>query len=124
MANGTMKMERRTMSKKRKLKRISVSSKRQISIPKEFHDHLNISDEVTVELVGDHLVITPIRESMADFSDEILADLVKEGYVGEQLILEFKRRKSQIGPAIEMLVNETSKTETTSIDELFGDPDE
>jgi AbrB family looped-hinge helix DNA binding protein len=114
-----------TMPRPKKVKRISVSKKRQISIPKEFHDLLNIREEVTLELHGNHLVLKPIHESFEDFSEEILADLVAEGYSGSELIKEFRHRKGQIGNAVDSLISETkAKGKKTTIDELFGDDSE
>ncbi len=115
-------MERVTMSRPKKVKRVSVSSKRQISIPKEFHEVLNIGEEVTLELHGNYIVLKPTRENSEDFSENILADLVAEGYSGDELLVEFKHRKGQIGSAVESLVAETkSKGRRTTIDDLFGE---
>lgn len=111
-----------TMARPKKIKRISVSSKRQISIPKEFYELLNIGEEVTMELYGNHLVLKPIRETFDDFSNEILEDLIAEGYSGEELLQEFKHRKGQIGNAVESLISETMiKGKKATIDDLFGD---
>ncbi len=121
-------LERTHMSNPRgpkKVKRISVSSKRQISIPKEFYEQLQIGEEVSVELYGNHLLVRPIHENFDDFSEEILADLVEEGYSGIQLITEFKNRKSQIKSAVSSLITETKISgKRTTIDELFGDDDD
>lgn len=113
-------LKRVTMPKRpKKVKRIAVSSKRQISIPKEFYDHLNIGEEVTVELYGNQLILKPIRQTFDDFSEDILGDLIREGYQGEDLMVEFKHRKSQIGNAVEQLIAETkSLGEKTTIDDL------
>ncbi|MBT2615504.1 hypothetical protein J7I96_08590 [Bacillus sp. ISL-78] len=109
----------------RKVKRISVSSKRQISIPKEFYEKLNIGDEVNLELYGNQLVIKPIHEGFEDFSEEILADLVAEGYVGSDLIAEFKNRKGKIGMAVDSLIAETiANGKPTTIDNLFGEDED
>ncbi|XJZ26125.1 AbrB/MazE/SpoVT family DNA-binding domain-containing protein [Bacillota bacterium Lsc_1132] len=128
MVIAEKKMERLPMSKSRrskKSKRVSVSSKRQISIPKEFYDQLNIGEEVTIELHGNHLLLKPIRENFDDFSEEILGDLIAEGYTGEDLMMEFKHRKAQIADAVESLIEDTLKNgKKTSFDELFGDEDE
>jgi bifunctional DNA-binding transcriptional regulator/antitoxin component of YhaV-PrlF toxin-antitoxin module len=114
-----------TMPRARKMKRISVSSKRQISIPKEFHEMLNIGEEVTIELHGDHLVVKPIRENFDDFSERILEDLVAEGYSGEDLLQEFKNRKEQIGNAVNSLISETrAKGKKMTINDLFGEDSE
>ncbi|WP_237562772.1 AbrB/MazE/SpoVT family DNA-binding domain-containing protein [Bacillus dakarensis] len=105
-----------------RLKRISVSSKRQISIPKEYYDYLNLKDEVTLELHKNYLVLRPMRESFEDFSEEILADLIAEGYSGEELMTEFRQRKGQIGNAVESLISETlTKGKKTTVDDLFGE---
>ena len=118
-------LERMTMprsNRPRKSKRISVSSKRQISIPKEFYEQLNIGEEVILELHGNHLILKPIRDNFDDFSDEILEDLVAEGYTGNELVAEFKHRKGQIGSAAESLIIETmAKSKRTTVDELFGE---
>ncbi len=114
-----------TMPRARKMKRISVSSKRQISIPKEFHEMLNIGEEVTIELHGDHLVVKPIRENFDDFSERILEDLVVEGYSGEDLLQEFKNRKEQIGNAVNSLISDTrAKGKKMTINDLFGEDNE
>jgi bifunctional DNA-binding transcriptional regulator/antitoxin component of YhaV-PrlF toxin-antitoxin module len=118
-------LRRAAMPRPKKVKRISVSKKRQISIPKEFHDLLNIGEEITLELHGNHLVLKPIHESFEDFSEDILSDLIAEGYNGPELIMEFRNRKGQIGNAVESLISETiSKGKKTTIDDLFGDDSE
>ncbi|WP_251025462.1 MULTISPECIES: AbrB/MazE/SpoVT family DNA-binding domain-containing protein [unclassified Bacillus (in: firmicutes)] len=127
MVMAQKELERMTMPNRRprKVKRISVSSKRQISIPKEFYEKLNIGDEVNLELYGNQLVIKPIHEGFEDFSEEILADLVAEGYVGSDLIAEFKNRKGKIGMAVDSLIAETiANGKPTTIDNLFGEDED
>ena len=127
MVMAEKELERLTMPKSRrpkKVKRIAVSSKRQISIPKEFYEKLNIGEEVSLELHGNYLVIKPIHDGFDDFSEEILADLIDEGYVGMDLMAEFKNRKAQIGYAVDSLITETANTEIVEVDDLFGDDDD
>lgn len=128
MVMNIKELERTSMESpkgSKKVKRISVSSKRQISIPKKFYEELQIGEEVFVELQGDSLIIRPIRKNFDDFSEEILADLVAEGYNGESLIEEFKNRKSQIKSAVDSLIDETKQVgKRTTLDELFGDDDD
>lgn len=120
MVNASIEMEKVKMShSKRKAKRISVSSKRQISIPKEFHEYLNIGEEVLIELVGNQLILKPVRETFGDFSEEILADLIAEGYTGEELMMEFKSRKLQIRPALDRLIEDNVNIKSTTLDDLF-----
>lgn len=112
----------------RKSKRISVSSKRQISIPKEFFDFLEIGDEVMIELTNNELIIKPIQqETTGEFAQYILKDLIKEGYEGENLYNEFTYRQSQIRPALmKMIEEERSKAKHYTLDtleELFKSDD-
>lgn len=127
MVMAMNELERAHMSNPRnpkKVKRISVSSKRQISIPKEFYEQLQIGEEVSIELYGNHLLVRPIHEGFDDFSEDILADLIEEGYSGPQLMAEFKNRKSQIKSAVSSLIKETKDSgKRTTIDDLFGDDD-
>lgn len=125
MVMAQSELERVPMSNPKKVKRIAVSSKRQISIPKEFHDLLNIGEEVILELHGNHLVLKPAHESFDDFSENILQDLVHEGFTGNELVTEFKNRKGQLRNAVESLVEETKASgRRTTIDDLFGEEDD
>jgi bifunctional DNA-binding transcriptional regulator/antitoxin component of YhaV-PrlF toxin-antitoxin module len=125
MVMAQRELERTPMSNPKKVKRISVSSKRQISIPKEFYDLLGIGEEVVLELHGNHMVIKPSRENFDDFSENILEDLVAEGYTGNELLQEFKFRKGQIGNAVDSVIEDAKVNgNRTTIDDLFGDEDE
>src|SRR5699024_10855625 len=73
------------------VKQITVSEKRQMTIPKQFYDKLGIGNELICELHGDEIVLRPIRKE-EDFSEEILKDLVKERFNGQDLIHEFQKR--------------------------------
>src|SRR5581483_9469566 len=99
--------EERTVleNERKKARRVSISKQRQISIPKDFYDALGLENEAMVEYVGNAIVIRPPATEI-DFSKQILEDLVKEGYQGDELVQEFMRRKSNIKPAIQRLVQE------------------
>lgn len=108
-------------------KRISVSSKRQINIPKDFFDTLHIGKEMIAELHGNSIVLKPVKDNYVDFSKEILADIIAEGYTGEDILKEFEFRKAQIPMALEQLVEDAHKNSVKFEDvreELFGDLDE
>lgn len=108
-----------------KPKRISVSSKRQITIPKEFYDDLKISDEVLCQVVDGELLIKPVGEDV-DFSQFILRDLINEGYeAGDELLQEFSYRKSQIKPAIKQMISESRDNKIYSnAEDFFNELDE
>lgn len=108
-----------------KMKRISVSQKRQLTIPKEFYDELDINDEVLCHMVDGGIFIKPIKLE-TDFSQEILSDLIREGYeAGDELIKEFAYRKSQLNPAIHKMIEETRDYKVHSdVDAFFKAIDE
>lgn len=116
-----LEMEKKVM----KPKRISVSSKRQITIPLEFCKTLGIENEVECVMKDDSIIIRPvINLSQDNFADLILEDLIKEGYKGQKLLEEFKKRKAKIKNAIEDVKNEASRVAEdeapyTTIDEVF-----
>ncbi|BAQ10149.1 AbrB/MazE/SpoVT family DNA-binding domain-containing protein [Sporosarcina sp. FSL W7-1349] len=106
-------------------KKIAVSRKRQITIPIDFYEQLEIGDEVICEVVDNSLVIRPISEPQ-DFSEYILRDLINEGYEsGEELLKEFSYRKSQIKPALEQMIAESRDGKVySSPEEFFSELDE
>ncbi len=86
-------------------KRISVSKKRQITIPQKFFDSLNIGEEVECIMTNSEIIIRPVRQE-TEFAEEILKDLVAKGFQGEQLLDEFRKTRSQIRPAIKRMIDE------------------
>lgn len=106
---GNKKMRNYDFERNKK-KRVSISKQRQISIPKEFYDALGLENEAMVEYVGNAIVIRPPATEI-DFSKQILEDLVQEGYEGQELVEEFARRKANIKPAIQRLVQEAKDRE-------------
>ena len=84
---------------KMKPKRISVSSKRQITIPIEYFTALKIDDEVECT--------------------------IEESYEGKELLEKFKERKAKIRPAVKKLIEEADKvaeegTVYVTIEDVFG----
>lgn len=88
-------------------KRITISSKRQITIPQKFFDMLGFDNEAEFILRGNELVLRPIKEPLNDeFSTQILEDLINRGFSGEELLVQFKAAQKRIRPAIEALLSE------------------
>jgi hypothetical protein len=78
---------------------ISISSKRQITIPQK-------------------------SVSGGEFAEQILEDLIKEGLSGEALLSEFKERQAQIRPAVESMLSEAEavaegKSDFATYDDVF-----
>ena len=66
-----------------------------------------------------------ITISGGEFSEQILEDLIAEGYSGTNLLNEFRSRQSKIRPAIEAMLNLAKKAangegEYSTYDEILG----
>lgn len=106
-------------------KRISVSQKRQITIPIEFYNSVGIDKEVECYVENNAIVIRPVRESGGEFDEQILADLIAQGLSGQELLDKFKETRRQIRPAVERLLDEArlaaeSKTPNNNYEDIFG----
>ena len=92
------------MTDKYEQKRVTISSKRQFTIPQKFYSALGFQKEAVCTMAEGMLIIQPAVPSADDLSEEILADLIREGYSGEALLKEFKVRQAKIRPAVEKLL--------------------
>ena len=70
-------------------KRIHISSKRQITIPAKFYDAIGFDEEIECIFASGMLILAPVVKEESTFAEEILADLIKQGYSGENLLLKF-----------------------------------
>lgn len=106
-------------------KRISVSQKRQITIPIEFYNSVGIDKEVECYVQNNAIVIRPVRESGGEFDEQILADLISQGLSGQELLDKFKETRRSIRPAVERLLDEASlaaqgETPSNTYEDVFG----
>ena len=111
-------------------RRINISSKRQITIPAKYFEALGFEKEIECIYTDHMLILTPVKDDDHYFAEEILEDLIHQGYKGEKLLEEFKRINKQIRPAVEELIKEAdkiaeeaSKDYVDKTDEIFGDDD-
>jgi len=95
--------------KKYDKKRIKISSKRQITIPAKYYDALKIDKEMECIYTDGMLILLPIRNERSDFAEEILKDLISQGYSGEELLKEFKRVNRKVRPAVEKIIEEADQ---------------
>lgn len=80
---------------------VSISSKRQITIPKKFFEALQFADEAECVVRGNELVIRPARaNSGGEFAEYILAELIARGLSGDELLKEFKNKQAKVRPAV------------------------
>lgn len=106
-------------------KRISVSQKRQITIPIEFYNSVGIDKEVECYVQNNAIVIRPVRDSGGEFDEQILSDLIAQGLSGQELLDKFKETRRQIRPAVESLLDEArlaaqGKAASNSYEDIFG----
>lgn len=116
--------------KEKTIKRVNVSPKRQITIPKEFFDQLEISNNrVQVYLDGKRMIVEPLadEEDLFDFTEQVLIKLEKHGYKGKKLADKLAEHKQIIDQAFGQLIMEAEKEyksgNTVNHKELFADID-
>ena len=113
---------RRESTMERKI--ISISSKRQVTIPQKYFELLGFDDEAECILQDGGVFIRPVRIGGNELSEQILADLIAEGYSGTELLERFKEQSRKVRPAVENMIAEEDRIakEGTSIpmEELFG----
>ncbi|MCI8548876.1 MAG: AbrB/MazE/SpoVT family DNA-binding domain-containing protein, partial [Bacilli bacterium] len=119
-----IKMEKMSV----KPKRISVSEKRQITIPMEYYKALGIENEVECIMKNNCIVIRAVKQDDNEISERILQDIIKEGYKQEDILKEFRKRKAKVRPAIEQMMLEADKVAEeeenyTVLEDLFSEED-
>ncbi|NLC68511.1 MAG: AbrB/MazE/SpoVT family DNA-binding domain-containing protein [Clostridiaceae bacterium] len=117
-------MERDIMDRKI----ISVSKKRQITIPLQFYKRLNLGNEVECILEDGKMIIKPINLEPSEFSVEILKDLVSQGYSGDELVRQFEIQSKNIKKAVAGMLEEAEaiaagKKPAADFDDVFGPED-
>ena len=109
-------------------KRISVSQKRQITIPIDFFNAIGVGAEVECYLRDNALIIRPVREESGAFDEEILADLIAQGLSGNELLAKFKEARKEVRPAMERLLDEAVRaaagtSPASTLEDVFGAED-
>lgn len=110
---ATALLERDNM---REGKIIRVSKKRQITIPLEYFENLELGSEVECSLENESIVIRPLRRHVPDeFSVDILKDLVAKGFSGDKLIRQFEIEQANFKGAIRKMAEDVDKIADGSI---------
>lgn len=108
------------------MKKVSISSKRQITIPQKFFTMLGFDTEAECMVRGNELVIRPARSnSGGEFAEQILADLIGQGYSGDELLVRFKAAQKEVRPSVERMLARAeeaanSKAEYAAYEDVFG----
>ena len=86
-------------------KRVTITSKRQFTIPQKFYSELGFEREAVCIMGDGMLILRPAASvSRGDFAEQILEELINEGYNGSELLKEFKVRQAKVRPAIEAMI--------------------
>lgn len=121
MAKGSVSME---------MKKVSISTKRQITIPLKFFTMLGFDTEAECIVRGNELVLRPARNNAGgEFAEQILADLISQGYGGSELLEQFKKAQSKVRPAVEEMLTEaervaSSESDYVSYEDIFDGEEE
>lgn len=108
------------------VKKVSISAKRQITIPQKFFAMLGFDTEAECMVRGNELILRPAKTNTGgEFAEQILADLIAQGYSGNELLEHFKKAQSQVRPAVEAMIAEAghaaaSESEYASYEDVFS----
>ena len=108
-------------------KRVTISSKRQFTIPQKFYSELGFDRDAICTMADGMLIIEPVSHiSGGEFAENILTDLINEGYSGQELLNEFKKRQAKVRPAIEALLEKAreaaqGKGDYATYDDIFNE---
>ena len=107
-------------------KRVSISSKRQITIPQKYFTKLGFTNEAECIFSGDELIIRPVKmASNGEFAEQILADLIAQGYSGDELLSRFKETQKKVRPAVRAILSDAEqaavgKGKYAAYDDIFS----
>jgi bifunctional DNA-binding transcriptional regulator/antitoxin component of YhaV-PrlF toxin-antitoxin module len=124
---ATVAAKKSVPSTERKI--VSISSKRQITIPQKFFDLLGFEKEAECVVRGNELVIRPAKiDAGAEFAEQILADLISQGLSGEELLTAFKETQAKVRPAVESMLSEAKQIASgdgdyAAYEDIFGTGD-
>jgi len=90
-------------------KRVTISVKRQFTIPQKYYESLGFESDAECILQEGGIFIRPLRNEPSDFSEEILTDLVAQGLSGQELLAKFKEQTKKVRPAVQKLIEEADE---------------
>ncbi len=110
-------------------KTVTISQKRQFTIPARFFETLGFGTEAECMVRGNELVIRPVKTANSgEFAEQILADLIAKGYQGDALLSAFKAEQAKVKKAIDSMIIDAKsvaegKSDYSSYDDIFGSED-
>lgn len=106
---------------------VNISTQRQITIPQKYFYALGFSGEAECILQDGGIFIRPLQvNTSSEFAEYILADLIAQGYEGQQLLALFKEHCHAVRPAVRKLIDEADAFAQSGqghipLEELFGE---
>ena len=114
-------------SKRPEQKRVTITSKRQFTIPQKFYTELGFDRDAVCTMGDGMLVIQPVSHVSGggEFAEQILSDSIAEGFSGQELLDEFKTRQAKVRPAVEAMLEAAKAAasgtgEYSTYDDIFG----
>lgn len=114
-------------SKMPEQKRVMITSKRQLTIPKKFYIELGFDREAVCTMGDGMLIIQPATHVSGggEFAEQILSELIAKGFSGQELLNEFKTRQAKVRPAVEAMLEAAKAAasgtgEYSTYDDIFG----
>ena len=114
-------------SKTPEQKRVTITSKRQFTIPQKFYIALGFDREAVCTMGDGMLIIQPASHVSrgGEFAEQILSDLIAEGFSGQELWDEFKTRQAKVRPAVEAMLEAAKAAASgagkySTYDDIFG----
>ena len=111
-------------------KRVTISSKRQITIPQAFFKKLGFSDYAECYVEDDKLIICPEKKEGSEemFGDLVLEELIAKGLSGQKLLNEYRGQMRKISEAVYAVKQDAAKVaegqgKYYTVDEVFGEED-
>ena len=111
-------------------KRVTITSKRQFTIPQKFYTELGFDREAVCTMGEGMLIIQPAANVSGggEFAEQILTDLIAEGFSGQELLDEFKTRQAKVRPAVERILEAARNValgtgEYSTYEDIFGSED-
>ena len=107
-------------------KQVTITSKRQFTIPQKFFTELGFDRSAVCSVSDGKLIIEPVTPiSGGEFAEQILKELIDEGYNGNELLAEFRIRQAKVRPAVEAMLEDAKNAalgigEYETYDDVFG----
>ncbi len=110
-------------------KRVTITSKRQFTIPQKYFTQVGFGKEAECLLTRDAIIIRPIAANQGgELAESILADLIAQGLSGQELLEAFREKQAQVGPAVKAMLSDARKVakgqkEYETMDDVFSAED-